>query len=89
MSNNYTNSDNVRRRIIRDLAVSSAILLNPNLLINTLVNEVKSREVLRELMTLSSNNQQSVSGNNARLGNDRVREILDRIRREHLGGGDG
>lgn len=89
MSNNYTNSDNVRRRIIRDLAVSSAILLSPNLLINTLVNEVKGREVLRELMTLSSNNQQSVSSNNAHFGNDRVREILDRIRRKHLGGGDG
>ena len=89
MSNNYVNNDSVRRRIIRNFVISSAILLSPNLLINTLVNEVRGREVLRELMTLSSDNQQPVPDNDTHYGSDRVSEILDRIRREHLGGGDG
>ena len=89
MSNNYVNNNSVRRRIIRDLVVGSTILLNPKLLINALADEVRGGEVLRELMTLSSDNQQPISNSNAYSGNDKVREILDRIRREHMGGGDG
>ena len=89
MSNNYVNNNSVRRRIIRDLVVGSTILLNPKLLINTLADEIRGGEVLRELMTLSSDNQQPISNSNAHSGNDKVKEILDRIRREHMGGGDG
>ena len=89
MSNNYVNNNSVRRRIIRDLVVGSTILLNPKLLINTLADEVRGGEVLRELMMLSSDNQQPISNGNAHSSNDKVREILDRIRREHMGDGDG
>lgn len=87
MGNNYNSNANTRRYIIRGLTMSIAIALNTNLLVNILVNNIKSQLILEELTSLD--NQQPAHETTLGSGNDRVRELLNRIRNERVGGGHG
>ncbi len=87
MDNNYNSNANMRRYIIHGLAMSTAIALNTNLLVNILINDIKSHLILEELTSLD--NQQPAHETTLGSGNDRVRELLNRIRNERVWGGRG